>query len=323
MKRQVLKWLVILGAHLVVTAALAQDSYPNRPIQMIVPFTAGGLQDIAARVVAQKMSEHLGQPIVIENRPGAGGNIAADYVAKSPPDGYRLYWGFLGTNAANVSLYKSLAYDPIKDFQPMSLVGNAPTILIVHPSLPIHTVPELIAYGKANPRKLNFAHSGSGSPSDIFQALLASMAGMEVVAVPYKGTAPAQIDIIAGRVHGYFDAQVSGLANIRAGKVRAIGVGSPTRLSALPDVAPIADTLPGFSAYSWFGILAPAGLPLDRVNKLNAAALKALSDEATRTTFRNSGLEITPSTPDEFGRFMAAETQRLGKVIKAIGMAAE
>ena len=305
------------------STALAQEAWPTKPIRLIVPFTTGGLQDIAARTVSARMAEPLGTSFVVENRPGAGGNIAAAAAAKSAPDGYTLYWGFLGTNAANISLYKELPFDPARDFQPISMVGNAPTVLVVHPAVPAKNVAELIEYARANPGKLNFAHSGGGSPSDIFTAVLANQARIRVERIGYKGTVPAQVDLIGGRVQALFDAQVSGLEHVRAGRLRAIGIGGAHPLPAFPGVAPIAQTLPGFAAVSWFGLLGPAGLARDRVERLNQAVRKAMADESTKSYFASNGLEIEVSTPEEFRAFMAAETQRLGAVIKAIGMRAE
>src|SRR5450759_546204 len=213
--------------------------FPTKPIRLIVPFPPGGATDILARIVGQKLSEVLGQPIAIDNRGGAGGSIGSEAAAKSPADGYTLFMGQTGPLAINVSLYKELPYDPVKDFQPISMVAQAPMILVVHPSVPARSVPELITYAKANPGKLNFVSAGIGSPAHLSMVMFASMAGLDLVHVPYKGSGPAKIDLLAGRAQGYFDVQISQLTNIQTGKVRALGVGGLKRLPALPDIPPI------------------------------------------------------------------------------------
>ena len=236
-----------------------------------MPFPAGGTTDVLARAVAQKLTESLGQPTVVDNRPGAGGNIGAELVAKSPPDGYTLLMGTVGTHAINPSLYPQMPYDHVKDFVPVILVAGVPNVLVINPSLPVNSVQELIAYAKANPGKLNFASSGNGTSIHLSGELFKTMAGVQMTHVPYKGSAPALQDLVGGQVQLMFDNLPSSLALIKAGKLKALAVTSLTRAAALPDVPTVAESgLPGFEASSWFGLLAPAGTPQPIVVTLNA-----------------------------------------------------
>ncbi|MEI6116570.1 MAG: tripartite tricarboxylate transporter substrate binding protein [Burkholderiales bacterium] len=314
----------LFAAALLFSGAVAQaDDFPNKPITLIVPFPPAGIIDILTRSISPGLSERLGQPVVIENRPGAGGNIGAAQAAKSPADGYTIFMGLISTHAINQTLYKSLPYDPVKDFQPISLVAKAPLILLVNPTVAATSTRELIAYAKANPGKLNFASAGNGSASHIAMAMFATMAQINLTHVPYRGSAPAQVDLMAGAVQGYFDAQASELQAIQSGKLRAIGVGSPTRLPALPDVEPISDTLVGFQFGSWFGLLAPAGISPERTAILNRAVRATLEDPEVRKRLADQGLQAEPSTPAEFGAFIKSETERLGKLVRESGAQVE
>ncbi len=304
--------------------ASAQTPYPSRPVRIVVPFPAGGTTDILARALAQNLSERLGQSFVVDNRPGAGGNIGAELVAKSPPDGYTLLMGTVGTHAINASLYKSMPFDHVKDFAPVVLVAGVPNVLEVNPALPVHSVAELIAYGKANPGKLNFASSGSGTSIHLSGELFKVMTGVSMQHVPYKGSAPALQDLVGGQVQLMFDNLPSSLAMIKAGKLRPLAVTSTTRAAALPDVPTVAEAgVPGFEASSWFGLLAPAGTPPDVVAKLNAAANAWLASPDARDKLLAQGAIAAGGTPEDFAKHIAAETAKWAKVVQASGAKVE
>jgi tripartite-type tricarboxylate transporter receptor subunit TctC len=307
------------------SGAQAQAPYPNHPVRIVVPFPAGGTTDILARETAQKLTQTLGQPFVVENRPGAGGNIGADLVAKSPPDGYTMLMGTVGTHAINPSLYEKMPYDHVKDFVPVVLVAGVPNVLVVNPSLPVKTVQELIAYAKANPGKLNFASSGSGTSIHLSGELFKTMAGVSMQHVPYKGSAPALADLAGGQVQLMFDNLPSSLALIKAGKLRAIAVTSLTRSTALPDVPTISESgLPGFEASSWFGLLAPAGTPKDVVTKVNGEVAKWLATPEAKEKLAGQGAIVaTGLAPEDFVRHIASETAKWQKVVKESGAKVE
>ncbi|HEY7788853.1 MAG TPA: tripartite tricarboxylate transporter substrate binding protein [Casimicrobiaceae bacterium] len=302
--------------------ALAQGaaSYPAKPIRLVVPFPAGGTTDILARAVAQKLSEAWGQQVIVDNRPGAGGNIGSDLVAKSAPDGYTLLMGTVGTHAINPSLYAKMPYDHVKDFAPVILVAGVPNVLVVNPSLPVHSVQELIAYAKANPGKLNFASSGNGTSIHLSGELFKTMTGVQMTHIPYKGSAPALTDLVGGQVQLMFDNLPSSLPFIKAGRLRALAVTSGTRAAALPDLPTLAESgLAGFEASSWFGVLAPAGTPRDIVAKLNGAIATWLASPEAREKLSSQGAIAAGGTPDAFARHIAAETVKWAKVVKASG----
>jgi len=310
------------GALLAAFALLshAQAPFPSKPIRIVVPFPAGGTTDILARAVAQKLTETLGQSVVVDNRPGAGGNIGAELVAKSPPDGYTLLMGTVGTHAINPSLYAKMPYDHVKDFTPVILVAGVPNVLVVNPSVPANSVQELIAYIKANPGKVNFASSGSGTSIHLSGELFKTMAGVSMTHVPYKGSSPALTDLMGGQVQLMFDNLPSSLPQIKAGKLRALAVTSAQRASALPDVPTVAEAgLPGFEASSWFGLLAPAGTPKDVVTKLNAEVAKWLATPEAREKLASQGAIAAGQSPDDFTRHIAAETAKWQKVVKESG----
>ncbi len=316
-----------LGALAVAFAANvhAQAPYPNHPVRIVVPFPAGGTTDILARATAQKLTETLGQPFVVENRPGAAGNIGAEIVAKSPPDGYTMLMGTVGTHAINASLYEKMPYDHVKDFVPVVLVAGVPNVLVVHPSVPAKSVQELIAYAKANPGKLNFASSGSGTSIHLSGELFKTMTGVSMQHVPYKGSAPALADLTGGQVQLMFDNLPSALPLIKAGKLRALAVTSLARASALPDVPTVAESgLPGFEASSWFGLLAPAGTPKDVVTKVNAEVAKWLATPEAKEKLAAQGAIVASGlTPDDFTRHIASETTKWQKVVKDSGAKVE
>ena len=288
--------------------ALAQADYPSKPIRLVVPFPPGGTTDILARAVAQKLTEAWHQQVIVDNRPGAGGNIGSDLVAKSPPDGYTLEMGTVGTHAINPSLYARMPYDAQKDFTPVILVAGVPNVLEVNPSLPVHTVQELIAYAKANPGKLNFASSGNGTSIHLSGELFKAMTGVQMTHVPYKGSAPALADLAGGQVQLMFDNLPSSLGLIKGGKLRAIAVTSTTRSSALPDIPTIAESgLPGYEASSWFGVLAPAKTPPAIVDKLNAAIGAWLASPEAKEKLASQGAVAAGGTPRAFADYIAAK----------------
>src|SRR4029453_18194732 len=298
-----------------------QAPYPNHPVKIVVPFPAGGTTDLPARATAQKLTETLGQSFVVENRAGAAGNIGAELVAKSPPDGYTMLMGTVGTHAINASLYEKMPYDHVKDFIPVVLVAGVPNVLVVTPSLPVKSVQELIAYAKANPGKLNFASSGSGTSIHLSGELFKSMTGVSMQHVPYKGSAPALADLVGGQVQLMFDNLPSSLALIKAGKLRPLAVTSLTRASALPDVPTLSESgLPGFEASSWFGLLVPAGTPKDVVTKGNGEVAKWLATTDAKEKLAVQGAIVaTGLTPDDFTRHIASETTKWQKVVKDSG----
>ena len=307
-----------------VTACMASvafaQSYPNHAIRLVVPFPAGGTTDILARAAAQKLTETLGQSVVVDNRPGAGGNIGAELVAKAAPDGYTLLMGTVGTHAINPSLYTKMPYDHIKDFVPVVLVAGVPNVLVVNPSLPINSVADLIKLAKAKPGTINFASSGSGTSIHLSGELFKTMAGVDMTHVPYKGSAPALQDLMGGQVQIMFDNLPSSLALIKAGKLRAIAVTSLKRAPALPDVPTIAESgLPGFEASSWFGILAPAGTPAPIVAKINAEVNKWLQSPDAKEQLLAQGAEAAGGSPEQFVAHIRAETDKWAKVVKASG----
>src|SRR5689334_10657622 len=305
-----------LAASLAATAVLAQV-YPGKPIRLIVPFAAGGGNDNVARLVGKRLADSLGQPAVIDNRPGAGGVVGAELAAKSAPDGYTLFLGGVGSHAINPNLHAKLPYDPIKDFAPVSLLAQAPLVLVVHPSVPVHDVAEFIAYARAHPGRLNFASNGNGSSSQLAAVMFGSMAGVDMVHVPYKGLAPALTDLLAGEVQLMFSSVVAILPHIKAGKLRAIAVTGAKRLASMPELPTIAESgLPGYEASSWYGILAPAGTPRDIVVRLNAELAKALEQPEVRNSLLAEGAEPAGGSPERFAAHIRAEMERLGKIIR-------
>jgi tripartite-type tricarboxylate transporter receptor subunit TctC len=294
--------------------------FPSKPIRIVVPFPAGGTTDVLARAAAQKLTDTLGQPAVVDNRPGAGGNIGAELVAKSPPDGYTLLMGTVGTHAINPALYPKLPYDHMRDFAPVILVAGVPNVLVVNPALPVNSVQELVAYAKANPGKLNFASSGSGTSIHLSAELFKTAAGLAMTHVPYKGSSPALMDLIGGQVQLMFDNLPSALPQIRGGKLKALAVTSPERAPALPDVPTIAESgFPGFEASSWFGLLAPAGTPQPTIAKLNAEVAKWLASPEAKEKLLAQGANAAGGTPEDFAKHIAAETAKWQKVVKESG----
>jgi tripartite-type tricarboxylate transporter receptor subunit TctC len=296
--------------------------YPTRPVHLLVGFAAGGPLDTSARLIGQRLSERLGQPFVIENRPGAGSNLATEIVARAPPDGYTLLEAS-AANAWNAALYDNLSFNFIRDIALVAGVRRAAGVMEVNPSVPVRTVPEFIAYAKANPGKINMATGGAGSAPHLYGELFKMMAGVDLVTVNYRGSAPALPDLIAGQVQVMFDVVISSIGHIRAGKLRPLGVTTSARLDVLPDVPPISDFLPGYEASSWDGIGAPANTPLEIVGILNKQVNAALSDPTFKARLADLGAEPFAGSPAEFGKFIVDYTEKWGKVIRAAGIKAE
>jgi tripartite-type tricarboxylate transporter receptor subunit TctC len=320
-----LRSLVCLALLCAAGAAFAEGAFPSRPIRIVVPFVAGGASDILARVVGQALGEELGQPVVIDNKPGAGGNIGSDYVAKSAPDGYTLVLASVGTHAINSSLYRKMPYDPVKDFTPVALFATVPTVLVVHPNVKANTARELIALAKSRPGRLNYASAGIGTTQHLAGEMLKESAGIEVVHVPYKGGGQAVADLLAGQVTFMFPNIPVVQSHIRSGKLKALAVASTKRSPALPGVPTMAEAtgLKDLDVSTWFGILAPAGLPAEVTQKLNRAVNKVVTSQAVKAKLEAQGATPLESTPEGFHDYIAQEVQKWAAVVKRAGIEAE
>jgi tripartite-type tricarboxylate transporter receptor subunit TctC len=299
------------------------QSYPAKPIRLLVGTPAGGTNDVVARLVAQKISSLIGQTIIVDNRAGADGIIAAEIVAKSPPDGYTLFLSSIGVSTIHPSLYKKLPYDMLRDFAPISQLTMIPQVLVVHPSVPAQDVKQLIALAKAKPGQLTFG-AGNGSAVHLGAELFKTMAGVDMLHVPYKGSAPAMNDLLGGQVSMMFEQIVTAMPHVRSGKLRPLGVTSLTRTSVAPDIPTIAESgVPGNTIITWHGIIAPAATPRALVARLNAETVKALGSPEVREKFLALGAEPAPSTPEQFHAFMKSETGKWAKVVRAAGLKPE
>jgi tripartite-type tricarboxylate transporter receptor subunit TctC len=308
------------------TGTQAADNFPSHPVQMIIPFAAGGPTDIVGRIMSAKMGELLGQTFVVEDRAGAGGNIGAEFVAKGTPDGYTLLFATVSTNAINPGLYKHMPYDAVKDFAPVARVGVTPTLLLVNPSMPVTDLKSLIALLKANPNKYNYGSSGVGSILHLCGEEFKAMAGgLDITHVPYKGSAPMDTDLLGGQITMAFDATPTALPLAQSDKLRALGAGMLKRLAALPDLPTLDEQgLKGYECYTWNAILAPAGTPQPIIAKLNAAANKALADPMVISSLEKAGINPTPgSTPQTTADFVKAELAKWAPIIKASGAQVE
>jgi tripartite-type tricarboxylate transporter receptor subunit TctC len=301
--------------------ALAQ-AYPTRPVRVIVPFAAGGVGDIHARLIGQWLSERLGQPFVIENRPGAAGNIGTEAVVKSPPDGYTLLLAS-STNTINVTLYDKLSFNFIRDIAPVATISRNTLIMVVHPSMPAKTVPEFIAYAKANPGKINMAAAGTGTAGHITGELFKMMTGINTVHVPYRGQAPALADLLAGQVQAYFAPTTGAISYIKAGQLRALAVTTATRSEALPDIPAVNEFVPGYEASGWSGFGSPKDTPTEVIDKLNKEINAALADPKIKAQLADLGSPALAGSPADFGKLIADETEKWGKVIRAANIKAE
>jgi len=298
----------------------AGQTYPVRPIRLIVPYPAGGPTDFVGRTVGQKLSQYLGQQVVVDNRPGAGTVIGSELVARAAPDGYTLLFGTGGGTFLAPLMLPKVPYDPHRDFEPVAMLVMSPQVLVVHPSVPANSVGELIALAKAKPGVLNFASVGTGTSPHLGGELFQSLTGTKIVHVPYKGTAPAMTDLISGQVQMMFTSMPTVLAHVKSGKLRLLGTGGTKRSAAIGDTPPIAETVPGFELVTWYGVFAPVRTPEAIVKRLNAEIAKVLADPESRERMTAQGLEPTPMTPDQVRRYTQEETKRWTRLIKAAGI---
>ena len=297
--------------------ALNAQGYPAKPVRLVVPYPPGGGTDFFARTVAAKLSDNLGQQVVVENRPGAATIIGAEAVAKSPPDGYTILLGDTATFAVNPTLYKKLPYDPLKSFEPITLTGRFALLLVVHASVQANSVADLVALAKAKPGTLNYASPGPGSPHHLAMALFLQRTGISMVHVPYKGAGPAIQDLLGGQIPTMFLDLAAGAPQIKGGKIRALAVASPKRIAALPDLATLAESgLPGYEAWAWQGLVAPAGTPRDVIAKLGAEYAKAINDPGIRQKIVDAGVDPLQSSPQEFTDYIRSEQGKWAKVVK-------
>jgi len=307
-----------------VSAVSAQSQpYPNKPIKIISPFATGGIADTFSRVVGQGLSESLGQPVVVENKTGGGGNIGADFVAKAPADGYTLVMGNIGSHAVNPYLMKNMPYDPLKDFEPVAYVLDAEGLLVVNPTIPVKNVTELIAYVKARPGQVSYGSGGMGTTSHLAGELFKSLAKVDMTHIPYKGNAPAITDLIGGQTQVMFATMPTVLPYVKTDKLKALAVIGSSRASSLPDVPTVAETLPGFDVSNWIGIFAPAGTPKPIISKLNAEIIKIMQQPAVQKRLETEGAKFKPMTPEAFGAFQKNEALKWAKTIKDSGIKPE
>jgi tripartite-type tricarboxylate transporter receptor subunit TctC len=305
-------------------AAYAETAaYPSKMIRFVVPYPPGGASDVTARLIGQKLSAEWGQQVVVENRPGANGNIAADLVAKAPADGYTMLMGNVGPNAISSSLYPKLPYNVIKSFAPVTMTTTVPIVLLVNPALPIKNVKELVTYAKANPNKINFASAGNGSSNHLTGEMFKSATGIEIVHVPYKGDGPAINDLMGGQVAMMFTTIVAAMPYVSTGKLRAIAIASPTRSAAMPELPTIDESgVPGFNSSSWGGILFPAGTPKEAVAKMHGGVVKVLAMPDIKEKLKALGAEVVANSPEEFASYIQSETAKWGKVVTSSGATA-
>jgi tripartite-type tricarboxylate transporter receptor subunit TctC len=317
-RRQILHLAAGAAAFQAVPRIATAQAYPTKPVRIIVGFAAGGANDIAARLIGQWLSERLGQPFIIENRPGAGSNIGTELVARAPPDGYTLL--IVGVpNAINATLYEKLSFNFIRDIVPVVGILRVPLVMEVHPSVPVHTVPEFIAFAKANPGKINYASAGIGGVTHVAGELFKVLAGVEMRHVPYRGAAPALTDLLGGQIQAMFDIMPSSIEYIRAGKLRALGVTTAARSAALPDLPTVDSFVPAYEASAWLGVGAPRNTPADIVDKLNKEINSGLSDPKMKVRFADLGATVLAGSRADFGKLIVDETEKWAKVVKLSG----
>jgi tripartite-type tricarboxylate transporter receptor subunit TctC len=312
------RFLTLAGAAIAAPAVAFAQSYPARPVHMVVGFAAGGGADIMARLIGQGLSERLGQQIVVDNRPGAGTNIATEVVAKAAPDGYTLLLAN-SPNAVNATLYDNLSFDFIRDIAPVASIGRVPLVMVVNPALPAKTIPEFIAYAKANPGKVNMGSGGNGAPDHMSGELFKAMAGVGILHVPYRGVAPAIADLLGGQVQVIFGTMPAVIALVKSGKLRALGVTTTTRSDELPDVPSIGEFVPGYEASQWYGIGAPKGTPTEVIERLNRETNAVLADPKMKARLAELGASALSGSPADFGKLIVDETAKWAKVVKVSG----
>ncbi len=319
-RRAALAALAVAATAAIPAGAFAQAAYPNKPVTIVVPFAAGGTTDILARIIAQALTVEMGQSVIVDNRAGAGGNIGGALAAKAPADGYTLFMGTVGTHAINAALYKKMPFDPVKDFAPLTRVANVPNLLVANPAQPYKSVKELIAYAKAHPGKVNFGSSGNGSSIHLSGELFKSLAKVDMVHVPYKGSAPAVTDLLGNQIGIMFDNMPSAIQHVRSGKLVPIAVTTAKRSPELPNVPTIAEAgVPGYEATSWFGMFAPTGTPAPVLAKLNGALVKVLGQAEVKKKINEQGAETYSETPEQFAAFIKTESVKWGKVVQESG----
>jgi tripartite-type tricarboxylate transporter receptor subunit TctC len=299
--------------------AVAADPYPSRPVTMIVPQAPGGTNDIVARLIAADLSQRLGQQFIVENRPGAGGNVGTQYAARAQPDGYTILMTISSTQAINPSLYKRIPFDPIKDFEPVALVASVPNVLVVNPAFPHKTLPDLIASAKAKPNEYRFASAGNGTLNHLLGEMLNSMAGIQLEHIPYKGVAPALNDVLGNQVPMAFASLPSALPHLKTGKLRALGISSIRRSAVAPDIPTISETLPGYSGDLWVGLFTVKGTPREVTQKLSQAVQQSLNDKVTREKLAAQGAEILNATPQQFSAILVEDLAKWAKIVKTSG----
>jgi tripartite-type tricarboxylate transporter receptor subunit TctC len=315
---------MLVAAIAAFAGAAGAQTYPNKPIRIIVPFTAGGTSDILARALGPHISAAWGQPVIVENRTGANGNVGADFVAKSAPDGYTMLLSDVGALAINPSVYASMPFDPVKDFSPIVMVSYSPHVLAVHPSVPVSSVQELIAYAKANPGKMNFANSGTGGAPHLAGVEFAARTGVQWAYIPYKGGSAAVIDVIAGNANVLFNGMLATYPSVKGGRLKGLAVSSAQRVPSAPELPTVAESgLPGFVTGSYQGLLAAAGTPRDIVAKLNAEFTRILNTAEMKEMLAKQGTEVRAGTPEALGTFIAEEKTRWAKVVREAGIKAE
>lgn len=315
-------------AALAAPALAADATYPSRPLKFVVPYPAGGPLDTVARAIGDRLKDSLGQPVVVENRPGAGGNLGADYVARQPADGYTIVMGAVATHAINPNLFSKMPYDPVKDFAPVTLVADVPNVLVMHPGkaaeLKIHTLRDLVEYARKNPGKLDYASGGNGSAGHLSGELFKSLAGISMVHIPYNGAGPAQLSVLAGQTDLIFDNLASASANIKADKLKAFAVTTASRASALPALPTIAEAgkglgLESFDISTWFGVFAPANTPREIVDRLNREIVAILKTEDMKARLTRLGAQPAPTTPEQFAALLQRELKKYAQIVKVSG----
>ena len=319
--RKVILAISLIG--LIISFNGQAQSYPNQPIRLVIPFAAGGPSDVLARGFSQKLGESLGQPIIIDNKPGAGTNLAAEFVAKSKADGYTIFLMMVGTQAINETLYKKLSYNTIKDFSPISLVASSSLMLVANPSVPVKNVADLIAYSKANPGKINFGSSGTGTPLHLGGELFNVQAGTTLNHVPYKGAAPALTDVLGGQIQTAMVGTPAALPFVKTGKLTAIGVTSPKRSSNAPEIPAIAETLPKFEVELVYAVVAPTGTPKDIINKLNSQLVSVLNNPEIKSQLNSKGFDVITSSPEQLGEYIKSEISKWAPIVKKSGATAD